>query len=77
MIKIKIYNIKSVYKILDKLKLKLAPDKTYIGNMTGGWCVRFFRASIKRCKVTQIFPNPHIDEKPSVIVYHILIHEIL
>ena len=36
MIKIKIYKIKEVYKILDKLKLKLAPDKTYIGNMTGG-----------------------------------------
>ena len=28
--------IKEVYSILDKLKLKLAPDKTYIGNISGG-----------------------------------------
>ena len=40
--------IKEVYKILDKLKLKLAPDKTYIGNITGGKGFDFLGYHIKR-----------------------------
>ena len=48
MIKIKIYNIKEVYKILDKLKLKLSPDKTYIGNISDVKGFDFLGYNIKR-----------------------------
>ena len=40
--------IKEVYKILDKLKLKLAPDKTYIGNISDGKVLDFLGYHIKR-----------------------------
>jgi hypothetical protein len=40
--------IKEVYSILDKLKLKLALDKTYIGNISDGKGVDFLGYHIRR-----------------------------
>ena len=51
MIGIKIYYIKEVYSILDKLKLKLALDKTYIGNISDGKGFDFLGYHIRRSGV--------------------------
>ena len=42
---------KEVYDILNKLKLKLALDKTYIGNISDGKGFDFLGYHIRRCGV--------------------------